>query len=137
MTSLDRRSRLVLISDISIAFMGLGAMVLVAMQGRHLDAAAAPISSPVAIGAIIVGLTLLLTFLTVRMAMLEKRCAEDYTFRLLSYGALVACMTTVLIFILWEFALGLWWGEPTAKGIFSVTMSSWAIGYFTYRIRGA
>ena len=69
----------------------------------------------------------------------DRRCSEDYAFQLLASGALVGMLATILASVVWALdflpeALGL--RGMRGQDQMAIGMIAWAVGYFTFRIRG-
>ena len=88
------------------------------------------------VGAII--LTALMAMWAVYGTKLDRRCADDYTFQIVSNAALVAVVTALFSHAIWDFSLlneqGL--PKPTSGDMVGVMILSWAMGYGFYRFRG-
>lgn len=69
----------------------------------------------------------------------DRRCADDYAFQLLASGSIVGMFTMIIASVFWALDF-----LPDALGIrgmrgqdqMAIGMVAWAVGYFTFRIRG-
>ena len=120
-----------------------GAMAIVGTAGIVLDSfddtpkiPHAP--DPLFSGLVAAGLMLIVGLIITKVAALDRKKSEEYTFQLLANGAVVSVMTTMVVTFAWtsDFLLARWLGEPTSSQIIAMLLASWSVGYFTYRIRG-
>ena len=93
---------------------------------------------PLLTGMAAVALMLLVGFIVTKVAALDRRNSEEYTFQILANGAVVSVMTTMFVTLAWtsDFLLARWLGEPSSSQLIALLMGSWSVGYLTYRIRG-
>lgn len=83
-------------------------------------------------------LTTIIAAYAVWGAKMDRKCAEDYIFQLITNAAVIAVFTTLTSHAIWNFSLfneaGL--PKPTSGDMVGVMLLSWAMGYGFYRIRG-
>lgn len=138
MSKTNPRDWRVLKADICFGILAIASLVmLVAESFDDLEAVAAPERPLVAAGVSIV-LMLVLSFLAARFAEIDRRCSEEYTYGLIGHAAIIAVMTGLLFHFFFgqSFLFGSVFGKMSADSLIGVMLGSWAIGYFTYRIRG-
>ncbi len=94
--------------------------------------------NPVLTGIASAALMVLIALVVTKVAALDRKRSEEYTFQLMANGAVVSVMTTLFVTLVWssEFLLGRWLGAPSHSQILACLLGSWAIGYFAYRTRG-
>lgn len=138
MGSLVKARHSIRIADAALIFCALAGAVLIFGGGAEESPAVAAASRPLLHLAIALGAILLVGLAASWLAEIDRRCAEDYVFQLIANGALIGVVTTLFTHTLWsvDFLLGRWLGEPSADAMLGVTMCGWAVGYFTYRLRG-
>ncbi len=83
-------------------------------------------------------LTIIMASYAVWGAKLDRRCAEDYVFQLVTNAALIAVITSIMSHAIWDMSFlnerGL--PKPTSGDMLGVMILSWAMGYGFYRIKG-
>ncbi len=83
-------------------------------------------------------LTIIMASYAVWGARLDRRCAEDYVFQLITNAALIAVITSLMSHAIWDMSFlnerGL--PKPTSGDMIGVMILSWAMGYTFYRLRG-
>ena len=82
--------------------------------------------------AILAGLTLAATFAVTIGAALDRRKTEDYFFQMITNGAFVGIVATMLVNFVWDILYGPLLGDD----LIAVMLASWSLGYFFYRARG-
>lgn len=88
---------------------------------------------------LLLGGSLVLSWLLAFGSSADRRCADDYAFQLLASSALVGMLAMFLASALWALDF-----LPDALGIrgmrgqdqMAIGMVAWGVGYFTFRIRG-
>lgn len=89
------------------------------------------------LGAAII-LTTIMAAYAVWGAKLDRRCADDYVFQLVTNAALIAIITTIMSHAIWDLSFlnerGL--PKPTTGDMLGVMILSWAMGYGFYRMKG-
>jgi len=69
---------------------------------------------------------------------MDRRCAEDYVFQLITNAAVIAVVSTMFVHLIWDMSflneMGL--PKPESSDAVGVMMLSWAFGYYFYRFRG-
>ena len=93
---------------------------------------------PLLSGLAAVTMILIVGLIITKIAALDRKGSEEYTFQLLANGAVVSVMTTMFVTLLWtsDLLLSPWLGEPSSSHVIAMLLGSWSVGYFTYRIRG-
>ncbi len=101
------------------------------------DTASFSDGSPALVVAIIAA-TVVFALLAIVATKIDRRCAEDYAYQIVANAALIGLTTTVLINMVWLFALTFGSGLPTPSGqmMTGILTLSWCIGYYWYRFRG-
>lgn len=131
------RDRQLLRADISFALLG-GVSILGTFHEFFDETdAIAPATQPWLYGAIIVVLILVIGAVISKVAALDRGRSEEYTFQLLTQGAVVGIVTTMIVNVLWfDIFLGRWLGELSADHLLTTLMGGWAFGYYFHRLRG-
>lgn len=132
------RDRQILAADASFALMGIVSTLGLVMNSFESHPAPVAAPSPWLTGAGVVLLIVAVGLIISKVASLDRRSSEEYTFQLIANGAVVSVMTTLLITFAWsnDFLLANWLGEPATDQILALMLGSWSVGYLTYRIRG-
>ena len=132
------RDRQLLKADVSFAILGMFSIFGTFTEFSDSTDAIPAASQPLLFGGLVVSLILVLGFVISKIATIDRNHSEEYTFQLLSQGAVIGVMVTFIVNLLWSFdiLLGRWLGEPSADHIITTLMGGWALGYFIYRIRG-
>ncbi|WP_209347573.1 hypothetical protein [Pontixanthobacter sp. CEM42] len=131
------RDRQLLKADISFALLGI--VSIAGTFGEFAGSAEAipEVAQPLLMTGIVVGLILILGAIISKVASIDRDHSEEYTFQLLSQGAVVGVMVTFVMNVLWfDIFLGRWLGELSADHLLTILMGGWAFGYYFHRIRG-
>ncbi len=133
--SRDSQMRL---ADINFGLMGAFGMIGVIADSFDSTQTLANAPNPWLTGISVSILMLIVGFTFTRIAILDRNQSEEYTFQILSSGAVVSVMTTLVVTFAWtsDFLLSRWLGEPSSSQILALLLGSWSIGYFTYRFKG-
>ncbi len=132
------RDRQMLVVDVCFTLMGIVAATGLVLNTFETQAAPAPAPTPWLTAAGIVSLMVIVGLIISKVASLDRRSSEEYTFQLISNGAVVSVMTTMVVAFAWsnDFLRSSWLGEPAIDQIIALLLGSWSVGYLTYRIRG-
>ncbi|WP_284125405.1 hypothetical protein [Parerythrobacter aestuarii] len=138
MEKLSRRDWQMRKADVSFAI-----MTVIGIAGLTVDSFDATKSviiapNPWITAGTVVLLMAIVGFLVTRLAALDRRGTEEYSFQLISSAALVAVATTLFVGFIWssDLLLSRWLGTPTTGQMMALLLGSWSVGYFTYRFRG-
>lgn len=125
-------------SDVSFALMGLIGIAGLTVDSFDATKSAIIAPNPWATAVAVVLLMVAVGFLVTKVAALDRRRTEEYSFQLISSAALVAVATTLFVSFVWssDLLLSRWLGTPTTGQVMALLLGSWSIGYFTYRVRG-
>ena len=125
-------------SDISFTLAGIFGLVGVSIDSFDRTRDAILPENPWLTAGVIVALAVLVGFLVTKVAAIDRRRSEEYTFQILSSAAVVAVITTLFVTFVWssDMLLAPYLGEPTIAQVIAVLMGSWSVGYFIYRFRG-
>jgi hypothetical protein len=133
--SRDNQMRL---ADISFALMGAFGIFGVIADSFDTNQTIVNAPNPWLTGIGISILMLIVSFTFSRIAKLDRQQSEEYTFQILSSGAVVSVMTTLVVTFAWtsDFLLSRWLGEPSSSQILALLLGGWSVGYFIYRYKG-
>jgi hypothetical protein len=98
-----------------------------------------PSATPWIEGLALVAGVVLLGWLLASRSRFDRRCAEDYTYQLLSTGAMVGMFAMLIANIPWALdfiqdAIGL--RDLRGDDMLAIGLLGWGVGYFTFRVRG-
>ncbi len=137
MNRLNRDNQL-RVADLSFALMGGFGFLGVIMDAFDTNPIIPNAPDPILTGLGVSALMILVGFVIAHVAMLDRKRSEEYAYQTMASGAVVSVITTLVILVLWttDFLLERWLGAPSPSQIIALLLGSWAIGYFTYRIKG-
>ena len=85
--------------------------------------------------AFLVGAMVALSAIATVGAKLDRRHLDDYLFQMISNGAVIGIITTLLVNMVWEIGNEIL-PPITTDDLMAVMLGSWSLGYFFYRWRG-
>ncbi len=126
------------VTDASFGIMALFGFAGVAVDAFDTTHMTPNAPNPVMTAVGVCALMIIVGSIIARVAMLDKSRSEEYVYQTMASGAIVAVATTIAIIFAWttDFLLQPWLGAPSPSQIIALLLGSWAIGYFTYRVKG-
>lgn len=133
-----RRDWQMLKADISFGLMGAFGVMGVSIDSFDTTRPTILPDNPWLTAVSIMILAVVIGFIATKVATIDRKRSEEYTFQIVSSGAIVAMITTLFVTFAWssDLLLAPWLGQPTIGQVIAVMLGAWSIGYFTYRIRG-
>ena len=136
MTSLLRKMYSPLLFDLLFAAVGMvGLFGLLLSTGDHIPEIAAA-ADPLTKGAILIGVVLVGTIVSIFSTRLDQKCAEDFLFQTLTKSSFVGIMGFVLSMVFWQVLFARTYGRLPGFTIIGIVLTCWTLGYFYTRMRG-
>lgn len=125
-------------ADVSFALMAVFAVLGIAFDAFDTTPDFVVPPNPWLTAVAALSMVLIVGFLVTKVAAIDRRNSEEYSFQLISSGAIVAVATTLFVSFVWssDLLLAPWLGTPTTGQVLALLLGSWSLGYFTYRLKG-
>ncbi|MBH5322663.1 hypothetical protein [Aurantiacibacter sediminis] len=99
---------------------------------------AASASRPLFAGLLSIAGVMILSIAAVWLSKIDQRMNDEFTYKAVALGAVVAVTVTLLFYLVFELLPMVEWGMGSlhTDRLIAVLLGSWAMGYAIFRIRG-
>ena len=131
-------NRSALRSDIFFGLIGIVGITMVSLESVTDRPAIAAPEDPVVFVGVTIAVIIAFAFFVTRMIRVDRKKSDEFIFGMIGQAAIIAVVTTIFCHMVLGqgFLLGGVFGKMSADTMLGVLNTSWAAGYFFYRVRG-